>query len=158
MGKLSTMPAMQNPDLRSKTLFFLSDKALSICCDFKAGTTGGVKEDVAPLANAFVWLLGSQKGMSEVFLKGLCYYCPFVYQVSLEVSEDNAVNKLELGYSSETEQPEKWKKKMILMLSFYASLIVRGYENERAGGAPLTHFTLHDAWRWLSRTVNFCVR
>ena len=173
MGRLKQMPAMQNPDLRNKILFFLSDKALSICSDFKPGK-GGVNEDeiVAPLATAFVWLLGAQKGMSDVFMAGLCSYCPFVYQLSLAVSEDDGVNKLELGYSKVELAPgnarltpdeqamatKKWRKRMTSLLAFYASLIVHGHESEQAGGPPLRHFTLQDAWLWLSRTVNFCAR
>lgn len=166
MGTLKQMPAMQNLDLRSKVLFFLSDKALSTCSDMKVGTTGGVQEDVNPLATAFVWLLGSQRGMSDIFLKGLCSYCPFVYQMSLAVSEDDAVNLLELGYPSEQDstaskdkdRSEKWKKRTRLLLAFYASLLVKGHEVEASGGTPLRHFTLRDAWMWLARMVNFCMR
>lgn len=168
MGKLKTVQAMQNPDLRRKVLFYLSDKALSTCRDFKRDVTGNNAEAVvAPLATAFMWLLGSQKGMAEIFFSGLCSYCPFAYQMSMAVSDDDAVNNLELGYldvasgSGDARDPKKWRSQMEILLSFYATLIVRGHEAQigsgNAGGG-LSHFTARDAWMWISRTVNFLTR
>lgn len=148
---------MQNPDLRKKVLFFLSDKALSTCRDFKPGlariTTDVV---VAPLASAVLWMMESQKGMAELFFSGLCSYCPFVYQVSLAASQDDAVNRLELGYLEDSADDAKWQVQMKFLLAFYASLIAQAQATE--AGRRLPHFTAEDAWLWLSRTVNFCLR
>eukprot|EP00603_Paraphysomonas_imperforata_P000105 CAMPEP_0114418190 /NCGR_PEP_ID=MMETSP0103-20121206/3363_1 /TAXON_ID=37642 ORGANISM="Paraphysomonas imperforata, Strain PA2" /NCGR_SAMPLE_ID=MMETSP0103 /ASSEMBLY_ACC=CAM_ASM_000201 /LENGTH=1047 /DNA_ID=CAMNT_0001586529 /DNA_START=158 /DNA_END=3298 /DNA_ORIENTATION=- len=149
MGRLKGVSAMQNPDLRKKVLFFLSDKALSTCRDFKRDATGNNPATVvAPLAKAFLWLLGSQKGMADIFFSGLCSYCPFAYQMSMAVSEDDAVNKLELGYqaSSASQDSKKWRSQMEMLLSFYATLLVHGHERAAQGGSALSHFTASDAW------------
>ena len=168
MSTLATLPEMQNSDLRGKILFFLSEKALSRC-SLNRSSRGGINEDelVAPLATFVMYLLTSQRGMSEVFFMGLCSYCPFVYHMPLAVSEDDTVNKLEQGYSkvelskgssNPVEMASKWKFRMTSLLALYALLIVRGSAFVERGGSSVKYFTLQDGWGWISRTVNFCLR